>query len=93
MAIIPSPPSPSGSSALRSLRGAPALTGGRGRGPVDLEAVARLASGAGRMLLEAGLALVELNPVVARPDGAVALDAVAARVGAVAARARDGVRL
>jgi acetate---CoA ligase (ADP-forming) len=65
--------------ALRSLRGAPALTGGRGRDPVDLEAVAKLAAGAGRMLLEAGLALVELNPVVARPDGAVALDAVAAR--------------
>ena len=80
VAIIPLPAEPERiERALRSLRGAPALTGGRGRGPVDLEAVARLASGAGRMLLEAGLALVELNPVVARPDGAVALDAVAAR--------------
>jgi acyl-CoA synthetase (NDP forming) len=80
VAIIPLPAEPERiERALRSLRGAPALTGGRGHDPVDLEAVANVAAGAGRMLLAAGLSLLELNPVVARPDGAVALDAVAAR--------------
>ena len=74
------PPSPSASSA-RSARSVelPLLTGARGAEPVDLGAVAQLASGAGQMLLNDGLALLELNPVVARPDGAIALDALARR--------------
>jgi acetate---CoA ligase (ADP-forming) len=65
--------------ALRSLRGAALLTGGRGREPVHLSALAELGANAGRMLLESRLSLLELNPVVARPDGAVALDALARR--------------
>lgn len=63
--------------ALRSLRGAPLLTGGRGRPPLDLEAAAALAAAAGRALLDRGLELVELNPVMVGEEGAVAVDAVA----------------
>jgi len=65
--------------ALRSLRGAALLEGGRGREAVDLHAVGALAADAGRMLLETGLSLLELNPVVAGRNGAVALDALARR--------------
>jgi acetyl-CoA synthetase len=80
VAIVPLPATPERvERALRSLRGAALLTGGRGREPVALEALAGLAANAGRMLLERGLALLELNPVVATPAGAVALDALARR--------------
>ncbi len=80
VAVIPLPAEPERvERALRSLRGAPLLTGERGGEPVDLGAAAKLASGAGQMLLDNGLALLELNPVVARPDGAIALDALARR--------------
>ena len=65
--------------ALRSLRGAAALTGERGGDGVDLAALAELAARVGELLIERGLSLLELNPVVARPDGAVALDALARR--------------
>lgn len=64
--------------ALRSLRGAPLLTGGRGRTPLDIAAAARLAAGVGELLLEADLSLIELNPVFVHEQGAVAVDAVAA---------------
>ena len=50
--------------ALRGLRGAPLLTGGRGAEPVDLEALARLGAACGELLLDRGLGLLELNPVV-----------------------------
>jgi acyl-CoA synthetase (NDP forming) len=63
--------------ALRSLRGAPLLTGGRGRPPLDVEAAAALAAAAGRALLDQGLELLELNPVMVGEQGAVAVDAVA----------------
>ncbi len=80
VAIIPLPAEPERvEAAVRSLRGAPLLTGERGGEPVDLDAVARLASSAGEMLLNNGLALLELNPVVARADGATAVDALARR--------------
>jgi acetate---CoA ligase (ADP-forming) len=79
VAIVPLPAGPQRvEAALRSLRGAPLLTGGRGAEAVDLAAVAALAARAGELLLEHRLELLELNPVVARPDGAVVLDAVAA---------------
>ena len=65
-------------SALRSLRGAPLLTGGRGRPPLDLPAAARLAAAVGNVLLAADLSLLELNPVFVHEQGAVAVDAVAA---------------
>ena len=78
-AIVPLPASPERvERALRSLRGAPLLTGGRGRTPLDLTAAARLASGVGDLLVESGLSLIELNPVFVHERGAVAVDAVAA---------------
>ena len=78
VAIVPLPASPERvERALRSLWGAPLLTGGRGRTPLDLEAVARLAAGVGKLVLHRGLSFVELNPVVVYEQGAVAVDAVA----------------
>ncbi|HUA49003.1 MAG TPA: acetate--CoA ligase family protein [Solirubrobacteraceae bacterium] len=72
--------------ALRSLRGAPLLTGARGAAPVDLGAVASLAQRVGELLLEESLELLELNPVLAGPAGAVAVDATARRrIGATRA--------
>jgi len=62
--------------AIRSLRGSATLAGGRGREPVDLPAAARLAAALGTLLLESGLGLLELNPVVVHPEGCVALDAL-----------------
>jgi acetyl-CoA synthetase len=62
---------------VRSLRGAPLLTGGRATEPVDVPAVARLAQRVGEILLEESLDLLELNPVLAGPAGAVAVDATA----------------
>jgi acetate---CoA ligase (ADP-forming) len=63
--------------AIRALRGAPLLCGGRGRPELDVAAAAELAAAAGRILIEEGLELLELNPVLVRPEGALALDAVA----------------
>jgi acetate---CoA ligase (ADP-forming) len=78
-AVVPLPASADRvEAALRSLRGAPLLTGARGRAPLDIAAAARLAAGVGALLLEAGLSLIELNPVFVHEQGAVAVDAVAA---------------
>ena len=68
VAVIPLPATPERVAAgLRSLRGAGLLTGARGRPPVDLDALARLAAGAGDLLLAEDLVLLELNPVIAGP--------------------------
>jgi acetate---CoA ligase (ADP-forming) len=76
-AIVPLPASPERvERALRSLRGAPLLTGGRDRAPLDLSAVAGLATTVGGLLLDRGLSLIELNPVLVYERGAVAVDAV-----------------
>ena len=63
--------------ALRSLRGAPLLLGGRGGRSVDVRAIARLAEDLGALLLERSLAEIECNPVLvgAPGEGAVAVDA------------------
>jgi acetate---CoA ligase (ADP-forming) len=80
VAVMPLPVSPERVlRALHGLRGAPLLTGGRGGREVDLPAVAHLAAEAGRLLLDEGLDLLELNPVMAREEGCVAVDAVARR--------------
>jgi acetate---CoA ligase (ADP-forming) len=63
--------------ALRSLRGAPLLLGGRGRVAVDLAAVCELAQQVGELLLARSLALIELNPAFVSADGAVVADAKA----------------
>jgi hypothetical protein len=63
--------------ALRGLRGARVLTGGRGE-PLAVGAAARLAVGACEVAITHRLVLLELNPVIVTPAGAVAVDAVAA---------------
>jgi acetyl-CoA synthetase len=62
--------------ALRSLRAAPLLAGTRTGAPVDVGAAAALAARAGALLLDQGLELLELNPVLVNARGAVAVDAV-----------------
>ena len=62
--------------AARRCAGRACCSGARGRAAVDLGAVVALALAAGRALLELDLELVELNPVIAGPAGAVAVDAV-----------------
>jgi acyl-CoA synthetase (NDP forming) len=80
VAIIPLPASAARvERALRGLRAAPLLTGGRGRPAVDLGAAARFGSRLGELALEHGLDLLEVNPALASPRGCVALDALARR--------------
>ena len=80
--VVPLPADPARvERALRSLRAAPLLTGGRAGAPLDVSAAAALAARAGDLLLEHGLELLELNPVLVGARGAVAVDALA-RAGA-----------
>jgi hypothetical protein len=82
VALVPLPATPQRvKRALLSLRGAALLTGARGRPAVDVDAAARLAAGAGDLLLDAGLELLELNPVIVHEHGVVAVDALARREG------------
>lgn len=61
---------------LLSLQGAPLLLGARGRAPVDLTALADLVARVSRLAAaHPELVELELNPVLAGPSGAVALDA------------------
>ncbi|HSK17101.1 MAG TPA: acetate--CoA ligase family protein [Gaiellaceae bacterium] len=61
---------------LRSLRIAPLLGGARGRPAVDVTAVARAAAALSRVAAEhPEIAEVEVNPLLAGPDGALGLDA------------------
>ncbi len=81
VAIVPLPASAARiETAVRSLRGAPLLTGARGSAPVDLAAAARLAERVGEILIEESLDLIELNPVFVGPAAAVAVDAIARRI-------------
>jgi acetyl-CoA synthetase len=68
--------------AIRSLRAAPLFTGGRGRAPLDVAAAARLAAEAGELLVDSGLALIELNPVLVHERGVSVVDAQALRARA-----------
>ena len=63
---------------IRSLRGAPLLLGARGRQAADIIALATMLSRLSVFAANAGprLRAVDLNPVLALPDGAFALDAV-----------------
>jgi acetyl-CoA synthetase len=78
--IVPLPADPRRvRAALAGLTGAEIQeTGVRGL-PFDIRSVAALASRVGRVALGQDLALLELNPVAAGPDGCVVLDAVARR--------------
>jgi acetyltransferase len=60
---------------LGSLRGFPVLAGGRGRPAVDLAALARTVVAAGDLLAAVPeITALDLNPVLATPTGAVAVD-------------------
>jgi hypothetical protein len=63
---------------IRGIRGFPLLTGARGRSSVDLEALATMLARLSVIGAAAGprLAAIDLNPVIATPDGAYAADAV-----------------
>ena len=63
---------------IRSLRGAPILLGARGRPPADIAALAAMLSRLSVFAAQAGprLRSIDLNPVLALPEGAYALDAV-----------------
>jgi acetyl-CoA synthetase len=77
--------------ALRSLRGAPVLAGGRGRAACDVAAAARLAQQVGELLLERSLELIELNPVLVSCSGALVADAaIRSRPPVTAVRAAVG---
>ena len=63
--------------ALKKLRGAPLLMGSRGSKRVDLSAIARIAAGLADFLLRAPeVSEIEINPLLAYPEGALALDAL-----------------
>jgi acyl-CoA synthetase (NDP forming) len=64
------------SDALQSLTSYPLLAGGRGRPPLAVGALCELAAAVGRALIDDGLSLVELNPVIVTERAAVAVDAV-----------------
>jgi hypothetical protein len=64
---------------LLTLRGAPLLLGARGAQAVDLEALARLAARVGELVAAGEASLVECNPVLAGPGGAIAVDAAVRR--------------
>ncbi|HVL86147.1 MAG TPA: acetate--CoA ligase family protein [Pseudonocardia sp.] len=60
---------------LAGLRGFPLLIGGRGQPAVDLDALARTVVAVGDVLVAVpDVAGLDLNPVLATPDGAVAVD-------------------
>jgi len=62
---------------LGRLRGAALLSGARGRPGADLGALASIASAVGRLLADdPTIAEIDLNPVIAWPGGALAVDAL-----------------
>jgi acyl-CoA synthetase (NDP forming) len=61
---------------VRSVRGAPVLLGARGRPPVDIGAAARaVATLTAVAARHPEIAEIEINPLLATPDGALGLDA------------------
>ncbi len=61
---------------IKSIKGYPLLAGARGSRPCDIESLGAIITGLSRLALELGeVKEIDLNPVLAGPDGAVALDA------------------
>ncbi len=69
---------------IRGIRAAPILLGARGRKPVDMAALAEMLSRLSQFAHQAGPRLrgIDLNPVLAMPEGAYAVDAVIELAGA-----------
>jgi acetyl-CoA synthetase len=87
VAVVPLPADPERvEAAIRTLRGAAAIAGGRGAEPADLRSTAGLAAAVGSLLLDEGLDLLEINPVVVHRDGCIALDALGRRSAAESTR-------
>ncbi len=62
---------------LQQLKAAPLLAGVRGAAAVDVAAVARVvALVAAQMRANPSIREIDINPLVARPDGVLALDAL-----------------
>jgi acyl-CoA synthetase (NDP forming) len=63
---------------IRSIRAAPILLGARGRKSVDIRALSAMLSRLSQFAVAAGprLQAIDLNPVLAMPEGAYAVDAV-----------------
>ena len=81
--LAPAPTDPAHLAALmRTLRAFPLLAGARGQRPVDCDAVARIAARLGDLLVaQPEIGEVEINPLRATADGAIALDARIVRTG------------
>jgi acyl-CoA synthetase (NDP forming) len=64
--------------ALEQLRGAALLRGARGRPAIDFDAVTRAAMGLATLAADLGneIAEVDVNPLIASPEGAVVVDAL-----------------
>jgi acetyl coenzyme A synthetase (ADP forming)-like protein len=61
---------------LAELKGAPLLEGARGEPPVDLDALCDVIVAVSKLVSEnPDIAEIDLNPVIARPDGCTAVDA------------------
>jgi acyl-CoA synthetase (NDP forming) len=77
VAVALAPVTEAGAEALlRSLRVAPLLDGARGKPPVDVGAAARAAAALSRVAAEhPEIAEIEINPLLALPEGALGLDA------------------
>jgi acetate---CoA ligase (ADP-forming) len=65
--------------ALLSLRCAPTFTGSRGRPGIDISAMARLIVAMSRLAIERPDLSIEVNPVIAYPDGYAVADVRASR--------------
>jgi acetyl-CoA synthetase len=65
--------------AVRRLRSYPMLSGARGRPPLPVDGLSAAVAAVGAALLADDLTLIELNPVIVSPSGAVAVDAVVRR--------------
>ncbi|MFA6116869.1 MAG: acetate--CoA ligase family protein [Sphingomonas sp.] len=66
---------------LRRLKGYTLLTGFRGSAPVDIEAIERIIVAVSELAFDQAdrIAEIDVNPVICRPDGAVAVDALIVR--------------
>lgn len=62
--------------AIEELQAARLLDGYRGSDPVDVDALARVVATVGDLVVEHDIAELDVNPVLATPDGATALDAL-----------------
>ena len=66
---------------IREIRGFPVLEGVRGRPPANLEAIADVLVSLSRLAVELAdhISEVDINPIIARPDGCIAVDALVIR--------------